>query len=59
MVKLVAMQVMQNRNLEPDLVTINVPTDPIEKKPVKYHSCVFMNIMANTVIIGLMIGSSH
>ena len=46
------MQVMQNRNLEPDLVIINVPTDPIEKKPVKYHSCVFMNIMANTVIKG-------
>ena len=29
------------------------------KKNVKYHSSVFMNIMANTVITGLMMGSSH
>ena len=29
------------------------------KKNIKYHSNVYMNIMANTVIMGLMIGSSH
>ena len=29
------------------------------KKTVKYHSNVFMNIMANTVIMGLTIDSSH
>ena len=29
------------------------------RKNVKYHSNVFMNIMANTVIMGLMIGNSH
>ena len=29
------------------------------RKNVKYHSNVFMNIMANTVIMGLTIGSSH
>ena len=33
-------------------------TGPIEKN-VKYHSNVFMNIIANTVIMGLMIGSSY
>ena len=29
------------------------------KKNVKYHSIVFINIMANTVIMGLTMGSSH
>ena len=53
------MLAMQERNLEPDLVIFNVLTDPMEKKPVKYHSSIFMNIMANTVIIGLISGSSH
>ena len=33
-------------------------TGPIEKS-VKYHSKVFMNIMTNTVIMGLTIDSSH
>ena len=37
---------------------IKAHTVPIEKN-VKYHSNIFMNIMANTVIMVLMIGSSH
>ena len=37
---------------------IKAHTDPVEKN-VKYHSNVFRNIMGNTVIMGLMIGSSH
>ena len=37
---------------------IKVHTGPIEKN-VKYHNSVFMNIMANTVLVGLMISSSH
>ena len=32
---------------------------PCRKKTAKYHSSVFMNITGNTVIMGLMIGSSH
>ena len=48
----------QKRNLEPDLIFIKVHTGPIEKN-VKYHSSVFINIMGNTVIMELMIGSSH
>ena len=52
------MLVRQKRNSEQDLIIIKSHTDPIEKN-VKYHSNVFMNIMANTVIMGLMIGSSH
>ena len=52
------MLVRQKRNLEPHLIIIKVHTGPIEKN-VKYHSSVFMNIMGNTVIIGLMIDSSH
>ena len=41
-----------------DLIIIKVCSGPIEKN-VKYHSSVFMNIMGNTVIMELMIGSSH
>ena len=52
------MLVRQNRNLEQDLIIIKVHTGPREKH-VKYHSSVFLNIMGNTVIMGLMIGSSH
>ena len=52
------MLVRQKQNLEQDLIIIKVHTGPIEKN-VKYHSNAFMNIMGNTVIMGLMIGSSH
>ena len=49
--------VRQKRNLGQDSIIIKVHTGPIEKN-VKYHSSVFMNIMGNTVIMELMIGSS-
>ena len=49
--------VRQKRNLGQDSIIIKVHTGPIEKN-VKYHSSVFMNIMGNTVIMGLMIDSS-
>ena len=52
------MLVRQKRNSEQDLIIIKAHTGPIEKN-VKYHSNVFMNIMANVVIMGLKIGSSH
>ena len=52
------MLVRQKRNSEQDLRIIKTHTGPTEKN-VKYHSNVFMNIMANTVIMGLTIGSSH
>ena len=52
------MLVRQKQNSEQDLIIIKAHTGPIEKN-VKYHNNVFMNIMANTVIMGLMIGSSH
>ena len=52
------MLVRQKQNLEQDLLIIKAHTGPIEKT-VKYHSNVFTNIMANTVIMGLMIGGSH
>ena len=52
------MLVRQKQNSEQDLIIIKAHTGPIEKN-VKYHSNVFMNIMANTVIMGLMIGNSH
>ena len=52
------MLVRQKQNSEQDLMIIKVHTGPIEKN-VKYHSNVLMNIMANTVIMGLMIGNSH
>ena len=45
------MLVRQKRNLEQDLITIKVCTGPIEKN-VKYHSSVFMKIMANAVLMG-------
>ena len=48
----------EKRNLEQDLIIIKVHAGPIEKN-VKYHSSVLMNIMGNTVIMELMIGSSH
>ena len=50
--------VRQKRNLEQDLTNIKAHTGPIEKN-VKYHNCVFINIMASTVIMKLVIGSSH
>ena len=40
------MFVWQKQNLDQDLIIIKVQTGPIQKKPVKYHSRVFMNIMA-------------
>ena len=52
------MLVMQKQNSEQDLISIKARTGPIEKN-VKYRNSVFMNIMANTVTIGLTIGSSH
>ena len=52
------MLVRPERNLEQDLIIIKVYTGNIEKNA-KNHSSVFMNIMGNTVIMGLMIGSSH
>ena len=50
--------VRQKRNLKQNLMIIKARKSPIEKNA-KYHSSVFMNIMGNTVIMGLMIGSSH
>ena len=52
------MLVRQKRNSEQHLIIIKAHTGPIEKN-MKYHSNVFMNIMANTAIMGLTIGSSH
>ena len=52
------MLIRQKRNSEQDLIITKAHTDPTEKD-VKYHSNVFMNIMANTFIMGLTIGSSH
>ena len=52
------MLVRQKRNLEQDLIIIKVHRGPIEKN-LKYHSNVFMNIMGNTVVMGLMVGISH
>ena len=52
------MLVMQKQNSEQDLISIKASSGPIEKN-VKYHNSAFMNIMANTVTIGLTIGSSH
>ena len=50
------MLVRQKQNLEQDYLILNkVHLGPIEK----YHSNVFMNIMGNTAIMGLMISSSH
>ena len=48
------MLVRQKQNLEQDLIVIKVHTGPIEKT-VKYHSSVFINIMGNTIIMGLVI----
>ena len=42
------MLVRQKRNLEQDLIIIKVHAGPIEKN-VKYHSNVFMNIMATFI----------
>ena len=50
--------VRQKQNSEQDLIITKAHTGPIEKN-IKYHSEVFMNIMANTVIMGLMTDSSH
>ena len=50
--------VRQKQNSDEDLIIIKAHTGPIEKN-VKYHCNVFMNIMANTAIMGLMIGNSH
>ena len=52
------MLVRQKQNSKQDLIIIKVYTGSKEKH-VKYLSNAFMNIMDNTVIIGLMIGSSH
>ena len=52
------MLVRQKRNLKGDLEIIKVHTGPIEKNTM-YHSSVFMNTIGSTVIMGLMIGSSH
>ena len=52
------MLVRQKRNSEQHLITIIAHTGPIDKN-MKYHSNVFMNIMANTAIMGLTIDSSH
>ena len=50
------MLVRQKQNLEQDYLILNkVHLGPIEK----YHSNVFMNIIGNTAIMGLMISSSH
>ena len=42
------MLVRQKRNLEQDLIIIKVHAGPIEKN-VKYHSNVFMDIMATFI----------
>ena len=52
------MLVRQKQSLEDDLIIIEVHTCPIEKN-VKYHSSVFMSIRGNTIIMGLMFGSSQ
>ena len=41
-----------------DSIIIKAHAGPIEKNA-KYHSNVFMKIMAKTVLMGLMTGSSH
>ena len=48
------MLVRQKRNSEQDLIIIKSHTGPTEKNE-KYPRNVFINIMANTVIMGLMI----
>ena len=50
--------VRKKRNLEQDLINIKAHTGPMEKN-VKYHNCVFINIMASTLIMKSVIGSSH
>ena len=50
------MLVRQKQNSEQVLIIIKAHTGPIEIN-LKYHRNVFMNIMANAVIMGLMIGS--
>ena len=52
------MLVRKNQNSERDLIIMKAHKGPTEKK-VKYQSNIFMNIMANTVIIELIIASSH
>ena len=37
---------------------LKVHTGPVQRN-VKYHGSIFINIMGNTVIMGLMIGSLH
>ena len=52
------MLIRQKQNSEQYLIIIKAHTGPIEKN-VNYHRNVFMNIIANTVIMGLMIANSH
>ena len=52
------MLVRQKRNLEQDLIIMKVHTGPIEKS-LMHHSSVFMNIIGNTVKMGLIIDSLH
>ena len=48
----------QKRNSQQDLIIKKAHTGAIEKN-VKYHRNVFINIMANTVLMGLTVVSSH
>ena len=48
----------RKKNSEQDFIIIKAHTGPKEKNA-NDHSNVFMNIMTNTVIMGLMIDSSH
>ena len=50
------MVVRQKRNLEQDLITIKVQTDPKKKKTKRIIISVFMNIIGNTVKMELTIG---
>ena len=52
------MLVKQKRNLEQDAIIINAHKGSTEKN-LKHHSSVFMNIMGNTFIMRLAIGSSY
>ena len=51
------MLIKQEENLEKDLIIIKVHACATENT-LKYHCSIFVNIMGNTVIMGLTIGSS-
>ena len=52
------MSVNQKRNLEQDVTIIKAHIGSTEKN-LKHHSSVFMNIMGDTFMMRLVIGSSY